>query len=236
MMRDIIVRAVETSRQRANMPHRESIERTLQDLNARSLVQPGSDRGVILPPRIVRRVAGAAFETSVTMLVRRPDMPGRDDNWLLTDTATQVRDALDDLVTPGAVVGENASNWGSVRASFHDPVVNGPLSFWLGPTATASVTRTRDAVALTSLEYPENPDGPDDPARQERTLIGEFGTHLKDADPMPYLIIAAVVAVPVAVAWGLSSVRGILGDRALGARGLAVRGTPRANPHRARRR
>lgn len=233
MMRDIIVRAVETSTVPRHMPHRESIERALAGLNSRSGVVPGSDRGVILPPRIVR----SGGETNVTVLVRRPDMPGHDDRWLLTDTEAQVLDALDDLSTPGAVFGDlwtTPTNWGSVRAAFHDPSVNGPLSFWMGPTATASVTRTRDAVALTSIESPENPDGPNDPARQERTLLGEAGealAQIRNADPMPYLLIGAAIVVPVAIAWGLSSARGIQARRAGRVRELA---SPRENPRRLR--
>jgi hypothetical protein len=234
MIRDIIVRAVENSTVPRHMPHRESIERALAGLNTRSGVAPGSDRGVILPPRIVR----SGGETNVTVLVRRPDMPDRDDRWLLADTEAQVLDALDDISTPGAVFGDlwtTPTRWGSVRAAFHDPNVNGPLSFWMGPTATASVTRTRDAVALTSLESPENPDGPDDPARRERTLLGEAGealTQIRNADPMPYLLIGAAIVVPVAIAWGMSSARGMQARRA-GVRELAA---PRENPRRSRRR
>lgn len=240
MMRDIIVRAVETSTTRRDMPHRESIETTLGRLNARSGVAPGGDSGLILPPRIVRR-GGPPFETSVTVLVRRPDMPGHDDRWLLADTEAQVLDALDDLSTPGALFGDlwtTPTRWGSVRAAFHDPAVNGPLSFWMGPTATASVTRTRDAVAVTSLDYPENPDGPDDPARQERTLLGEAGealVQIRNADPMPYLVVGAAIIVPVAIAWGLSSARGILGRRPERERARAI-AAPRENPRRLRSR
>lgn len=238
MIRDIIVRAVETSTTRRDMPHRESIESALAGLNARSGAAPGGDQGVILPPRIVR-YGGPPFETNVTVLVRRPDVPGHDDQWLLTDTENQIRDALDDLSTPGALFGDlwtTPTRWGSVRAAFHNPTVNGPLTFWMGPGATASVTRTRDAVAVTSLEYPENPDGPDDPARRERTLLGEAGAALaevRNADPMPYLLIGAAIVVPVAIAWGLSSVRGMQARRAAREPLFEL---PRENPRRARRR
>lgn len=235
MIRDIIVRAVETSSTRRDMPHRESIESALAGLNARSGAAPGGDQGVILPPRIVRR-GGPPFETNVTVLVRRPDAPGRDDQWLLTDTENQIRDALDDISTPGVLFGAAPTQWGSVRAAFHSSTVNGPLSFWMGPTATASVTQTRDAVEITSIDYPENPDGPNDPARRERTLTGEAADALRqirNADPMPYLLIGAVIVVPVAIAWGMSSARSMQARRAGWVRGLAA---PRENPRRSRRR
>lgn len=231
---DIVVQAIEESSAQRNAPARVSIEETLRRLNERSRANPG--QGVVLPPRITRKVSvQSGAQTSVVMLVRVPPVEGRTEQQRVAEVVAAVRDALDDLATPGVLFGENPSNWTSVTGALHDPRRNGPVEFWT--SGQAAVTRTRESASPLSLEYAENPIGPNDPALTDRTADGEIGRVLSGErrsfeNARDLLLSLALVTVPLAVAWGASSVRDIY----LARRASAPSPAPRANPHRARRR
>jgi len=175
-MPDFIVHAIESSRVPRYMPDRSSIETVLAAINARST----AGNRLVLPARIVRRAVGGGigggYETHVSILAHRTDRANVTQQALAAETARIVREALARITIPPVLVGDDVpTNWTSVTATPFDPVVNGPLTFWEGPGAQASVTRTRDDVSAFSPDYPENTDGPNDPARHQTSLVNEAG-------------------------------------------------------------
>lgn len=109
------------------------------------------------------------------------------------------------------------------------PAQHGSLAWWR--EGTASVTRTRDAFPefAARLSAAENPTGPTTPENRPATageVAGEAfggGASAGLSKAKDVLTLVAVIAVPLAVAWGISSVRGIQQDM-----------RPRRNPQRRR--
>jgi hypothetical protein len=60
-------------------------------------------------------------------------------------------------------------NWVDVQAIPYDPAVHGSLDWWRSGQAAATHT-SRDFAELISLQYTENPIGPDDPNQRPQNL------------------------------------------------------------------
>jgi hypothetical protein len=101
------------------------------------------------------------------------------------------------------------------------PAQHGSLAWWRD--GTASVTRTRDAFPefAARLSAAENPTGPTTRENRPATageVAGEVlggaagGAASGISKVKDVLVVAAVVAVPLAVAWTISSIRGIQQD------------------------
>lgn len=200
---DVIVLAVEQSTSHRCAPHRENVTEALRRLNERSNATSG--RGVILPPRITRLISGSGTTTSVAFLVRGPLPSGMTEQQRINEITTAVRSALNDI---GDCTGlwDTRVNWVSVTGSVHNPTINGPIEFWT--SGDASFTQTRDNASVWSVEYAENPIGPNDARLRERTVPGEVGRGITvgKQDITDVLYAAAFIAVPVAAAWGANSV------------------------------
>lgn len=92
------------------------------------------------------------------------------------------------------------SSWEAAALAPYTAAINGPLSFWT--TGNAANTLTRDEIRFGTID--QNAYGPDTPATTPRSLLGAGGSGVVE-ELSGVLTIAAFIAVPLAVAWSLSS-------------------------------
>ena len=92
------------------------------------------------------------------------------------------------------------SSWEIAALAPYTATINGPLSFWA--TGNAANTLTRDQTRFGMID--QNAYGPDTPATTPDSLLGAGGSGaLQELSSL--LTIAAFIAVPLSVAWAVSS-------------------------------
>lgn len=162
-----IIKANESSFSAATAPHQDNIEQAFRAINqawsgaaARERRQPS----VIYQPVRITRKSGIKYDTAVAALASI-DLRGRPENQVLAGIRSDAKRALEQLTR-----GTFATEWG-VEVLPYQPQLNGPIDFWTTPNR-ASNTMTRSEASITAVGRDENPVGPDELIRQQRTLTG----------------------------------------------------------------
>ena len=177
-------------------------------------------------PRVTRALSSAAHTRAAWVGAWPPDT---------TNRAPPLR-AVGDAVAEVIANELNARGYfgGPWRVTWvpYVPAQHGSLAWWRD--GSAAVTRTRDAFPefAARLSAAENPTGPTTPENRPATageVAGELlggaggGAAAGLSKAKDVLTLVAVIAVPLAIAWAISSVRGIQQDL-----------QPRRNPGRRR--
>lgn len=196
---DIIVDATTSVASINTVPSGVILE-AIRRLNAAIDARGWADRRFVMPPRITRVAQLGRQIIRVVTLYRGPVPQGRTEQQLLQSVIESYKEALNNI---------EGLEW-SATAAPHNPARNGSIEFWT--SGRAGQTRTREESSSLSVDYEDNPVGPDDAAIQQRTVGTSAGEAARALNPEVFqdiLYALAVVAVPVSLAWAASSATSI---------------------------
>lgn len=170
-------------------------------------------------PRVTRRSDGGAFVTRAAWLGAWPPDTANLAPPMRATAAAVAESLRRELDARGYFGGPWSVTWYPYNAAQH-----GTLAWWRDGRATQTRTRDQFPEFAGRLGEQDNPVGPTTPETRPQTAGEVAGEALGGASgaakglgaAKDVLIIAAVIAVPLAVAWGLSSVRGIAENVAIG--------------------